>query len=71
MINKWTEMRISAESVAKLIEEFAGLKEQMQKSADDLAKRLDVVEKAKGISKQADEPVNKGASDSVWADLPM
>lgn len=70
MINKWASMNISAESVAKLLEEFAGLKEQMQKSTEDLANRLDVVEKAKGISKQADEEITK-KSDNVWSDLPL
>lgn len=70
MINKWASMNISAESVAKLLEEFAGLKEQMQKSTEDLANRLDVVEKAKGISKQADEEIKK-KSESVWDGLPL
>ena len=70
MIEKWASMNISAESVAKLLEEFAGLKEQMQKSTDDLAQRLDVVEKAKGISKQAKEEVKK-ESKGVWDNIPL
>lgn len=73
-INKYTTLNISAESIKDLMDQFAQLSDKMTAGLETINKvneRLEVVEKAKGISKQAGEPVNKTAGDNVWADLPL
>lgn len=52
------------------MDDVATLKDSLKDMAT-INKRLEDVEKAKGISKQADEPVHKTAGDNVWDDLPL
>lgn len=73
-INKYTTLNISAESIKDLMDQFAQLSDKMTAGLETINKvneRLEVVEKAKGISHQASEPVQKSAGESVWADLPL
>lgn len=73
-INKYTTLNISAESIKDLMDQFAQLSEKMTAGLDTINKlneRVEVVEKAKGISKQASEEITKSQGDNVWADLPL
>lgn len=70
-LEKYAQLNITAESIKDLIDQFGELKNQMTNGLDTINKRLEVVESAKGISKQAGEEINKGQADNVWADLPL
>lgn len=67
-LEKYASLNISAESIKELMEGFAELKDQMTAGMDAITKRVETVENAKGISKQADEKVEK-TNTSVWGDL--
>lgn len=69
-IKKWASLNVSADTMKWLMDDVATLKDSLKDMAT-INKRLEDVEKAKGISKQADEPVNKTAGDNVWDDLPL
>lgn len=69
LLEKYASLNISADTIKDLMDQFGALKDQMTSGLDTITKRLEVVESAKGISKQADEKVEKSASDNVWADL--
>lgn len=69
LLEKYASLNISADTIKDLMDQFGALKDQMTTWLDTITKRLETVEQAKGISKQADEKVEKSASDSVWADL--
>lgn len=70
-LEKYAQLNITAESIKDLIDQFGELKNQMTNGLDTINKRLEVVESAKGISKQAGEEINKDQADNVWADLPL
>ena len=67
-LHKFVSLNISAESIKELIDGFGELKDQMTAGIDTINKRLDTVEQAKNISKQADEKIEK-TSQNVWGDL--
>ena len=69
LLEKYASLNISADTIKDLMDQFGALKDQMTTWLDTITKRLETVEQAKGISKQADEKVEKSASDNVWADL--
>lgn len=71
MLEKWSSLNIGADTIKDLISQFEELKETITTSGEAIEKmgeRLEVVEKAKGISKQAGEKVNK-ESNNVWDSL--
>lgn len=69
LLEKYASLNISADTIKDLMDQFGALKDQMTTWLDTITKRLETVEQAKGISKQADEKVEKTRSDNVWADL--
>lgn len=73
-IEKYATLNISADSIKNLMDEFAEFKEQMTAGLETMNKvneRLEVVENAKGISKQVDEKINKSSEKDIWAGLPL
>lgn len=66
LLEKYASLNISAESIKDLIDQFSELKDQMTTGIDTINKRLEIVESAKGISKQANESPTK--EKSVWDD---
>jgi uncharacterized protein with von Willebrand factor type A (vWA) domain len=72
LLEKYATLNISADTVKDLIDQFGELKEKLTTSTETINKlneRLEVVEKTKGISKQAGEEINKSSINSVWDDL--
>jgi hypothetical protein len=68
-IKKFVSLNVSADTMKALLDDVASLKDSL-KDMSTINKRLDDVEKAKGISKQASETVNK-TGESVWDDMPL
>lgn len=71
MLEKYASLNIWAEDIKDMINQFNALKETItsgKETIEKLTERLEVVEKAKGISKQAKEDIEK-KSDGVWGDL--
>lgn len=72
MLEKYASLNIGAETIKDLMDQFGALKDQMtagQETIVKLTERLETVEKAKGISKQADEKKIEKSWSDVWGDL--
>lgn len=73
ILEKFASLNISADSIKDLIDQFGEMKDQLNTGMDTITKigeRLEVVESAKGISKQAEEePVAK--TENVWDNMPI
>lgn len=70
-LEKWSSLNIGADTIKDLISQFDELKDTITSWNDTINKlneRLEVVEKAKGISKQANEKIDK-KSENVWGEL--
>jgi len=67
-IKKYTSLNISADTIKGLIDQVNELKETIATWNDTIIKRLETVESAKGISKQATEVVEK-QWENIWDSL--
>jgi len=63
-IKKYATLNISAESIAEMMKQFAELSTSITTTVEAVTKRLEVVEQAKAISKQAKEEPE--GEKSVW-----
>lgn len=71
LIAKFVSLNITADDIKDFMTQFGELKDQMTTGLETINKRVDTLESAKGIQKQAGEAIEKGANGNVWADLDL
>ena len=64
-LEKWASLNITADTVKALMDQFGEFQAKVTGDMEAIVKRVETVESAKGISKQANEPATP--TPSVWA----
>lgn len=64
-LEKWASLNITADTVKALMDQFGEFQTKVTGDMEAIVKRVETVESAKGISKQANEPATH--TPSVWA----